>query len=342
MKPSDTDFAPYDDSFFDEEDASGAGHSVPPADTGLIGFERTTTAVSQLLASRRPPHAILLTGPQGIGKATFASDLATRLLASPDADAARLMAQQAHPDFRRLMREERKDGKLAQAITVEQVRGALEFAGKTSSIAAKRVILIDAMEDMNRNAANALLKALEEPPAAVTFLCVTHAPGRLLPTIRSRCAVVDCPPLTTEQAQTVIRTRNPQADSGTVRDLTAKLGPRPGLILRLLDDGADEAIAFQSSLHREPQAISAEGIERLSTAATALSPASRNTLFSLHQAWLLDQLRRAPFSGRLQQVAQRAQADFAETRALNLDEKALWFRLMTDAGSALAAVRRAA
>ena len=162
----------------------------------------------------RLPHALLLTGPAGIGKGAFARHVAQALLCEhpqPDqrpcgqCEACHWFAQQAHPDFRGLRpdSEEASEGKSAarklEVIKIEAVRGVIDFAYLSSHRGGRRVILIEPAEAMNLNAANALLKVLEEPPGDVVFLLVSHALQKLLPTLRSRCRIF---PLTApDQAQ---------------------------------------------------------------------------------------------------------------------------------------------
>ena len=143
-------------------------------------------------------HAWLLCGPEGVGKATFAYRAARRLLgaapdpsrgllgARPDDPVSRLVSAQSHPDLLVLERLV-ENGKIKKSISVDQARDLPEFFSKSPSQAQARVAIIDAADDLNMNAANALLKVLEEPPEHGVLLLVTHAPGRLLATIRSRC-----------------------------------------------------------------------------------------------------------------------------------------------------------
>ncbi len=143
-------------------------------------------------------HAWLLCGPEGIGKATFAYRAARSLLgarsdlsrgplgASPGDPVSQLISAQSHPDLLALERLT-EGGKTKKSISVDQARDLPEFFSKSPSQAPYRVAIIDAADDLNPNAANALLKVLEEPPERGVLFLVTHAPGRLLPTIRSRC-----------------------------------------------------------------------------------------------------------------------------------------------------------
>ncbi len=168
--------------------------------------------------SGRVHHAWLITGPRGIGKASLAYRIARFVLAggqgepglfgpempqtlhiAPDDQATRLIAQAAHPDLRVIERgwdEKRK--KRRGEIVVEDVRDLGAFLAMTASLGGWRVVIVDAADEMNRNAANALLKNLEEPPTKTVVLMVAHAPARLLPTIRSRCRTLALKPLSAE------------------------------------------------------------------------------------------------------------------------------------------------
>ncbi|MEQ9607104.1 MAG: DNA polymerase III subunit delta' [Kiloniellaceae bacterium] len=164
-------------------------------------------------ASGRLPHAWLLSGPRGVGKATLAFRFARFLLApdcqggglfgdAPDSlDVAaehpvfRRVAAGGHADLMTLERGEDDKGKPRSVIPVEDVRRLLSFARMTAGEGGWRVAIVDAVDEMNRNASNALLKILEEPPPQCVLLLVSHAPGSLLPTIRSRCCQLPLAPL---------------------------------------------------------------------------------------------------------------------------------------------------
>ncbi len=210
-------------------------------------------------------HAWLLAGPQGIGKATFAQAAALRLLADamapgtlpagldvPDEHpAARLAAAGSHPDLRVLRRLAKKDkeDELARSITVDQVRSLGPFLGTMPSLSPRRVIVIDAADDLERpGASNALLKSLEEPPAGTVFLLVSHAPGRLLPTIRSRCRLLRFEPLGDDDMAAVLARALPDTDADERATLVRIGEGAPGRAIGYagLDlgaiDGAVEAI----------------------------------------------------------------------------------------------------
>lgn len=179
-------------------------------------------AAAQLLASWKSGamhHAWLLAGPRGVGKASFALAAAERLLAEAagppvtapgletpeDHPVGRLVAARSHPDFRLLERlVNEKTGNLARGISVHQVRELGELFAVTPALSPWRAVVIDSVDDLEPAAANALLKMLEEPPANCLFLLVSHVPGRLLPTIRSRCRRLEFAPLDDDAMTSVL------------------------------------------------------------------------------------------------------------------------------------------
>ena len=148
----------------------------------------------------RLPHAVLVFGPRGIGKLALAERVSQLLLCEGSGrkpcdacDACRWFAAGNHPDFRRIEPEAlwlEKPEKPSIVIKIEQVRELADFLYIRSHRAGRRVALVHPAEDMNENAANALLKGLEEPPADAVFILVSHRPAQLLPTIRSRCVAM--------------------------------------------------------------------------------------------------------------------------------------------------------
>jgi DNA polymerase-3 subunit delta' len=177
--------------------------------TSLYGNLLAKQAFSAALAGGSLHHAWLIAGPEGIGKASFAMLAARRILAGaaqpdeysipPGDRTQQLIDAGSHPDFKKLERlpkdEKKPDQGLARSITVAQVRAIEPFFSFKPTFSERRVVVIDSADDLERNGANALLKNLEEPPAGTVFLLVSHAPGRLLPTIRSRCRLLRFEPL---------------------------------------------------------------------------------------------------------------------------------------------------
>jgi DNA polymerase III subunit delta' len=166
--------------------------------TRLEGLEGAEHAFLEALERGRLHHAWLLVGPEGVGKATFAYRAARRLLgarpeaafgalgADPEDPVFRQVAGRAHPDLMVLERDD-GEGRGRKSIPVDEARALPEFFSKSPGRAAYRVAIIDTADDLNANAANAVLKTLEEPPERGVLLLVSSRPGALLPTIKSRC-----------------------------------------------------------------------------------------------------------------------------------------------------------
>ena len=168
----------------------------------IWGQDKAVEQFASAWATRKLHHAWLLAGAKGVGKASFAHAAARRVLAdaagpasnlpgiatADDHPIVKLVEAGSHPDMRRLQRlENEKTGNLARNINVGQVRSLSELLDLSPAMSEWRVAVIDSADDLEPSAANALLKMLEEPPAKTLFFLVSHAPGRLLPTIRSRC-----------------------------------------------------------------------------------------------------------------------------------------------------------
>ncbi|WP_395000824.1 AAA family ATPase [Sphingomonas sp.] len=206
----------------------------------IIGQDRAVAQFTDAMRSGALHHAWLLAGPRGVGKANFARAAAMRLLADaagppvdlPGLDTpadhriAHLLAAGSHPDYRELERLERTTGGLerttgglARNISVEQVRSLGDLLGATPFLSPWRAVVIDAADDLEPSGANALLKMLEEPPAKCLFLLVAHNPGRLLPTIRSRCRRLDFQTLDDDAMTSILIRELP----GTSMDEIARL-----------------------------------------------------------------------------------------------------------------------
>jgi DNA polymerase-3 subunit delta' len=237
--------------------------------TSLLGHDAQAAAFLAAMRSTRLHHAWLLTGPRGLGKASFARAAALRLLAEaadselggqgldvdPGHRIATLFAAKSHPDFRLVEREpwkqdeiipeiDRKgDEPLARNIRVKQIRMLDRVLSVSPSLSSRRAIVIDSADDMERGAANALLKSLEEPPAGTVFFLVSHMPGRLLPTIRSRCRTLRFGPLSDEQMRVVLRRELPETAPDEIEALVKAGEGAPGQALRFagLDIGALDA-----------------------------------------------------------------------------------------------------
>ena len=232
----------------------------------IIGQSRAVEQFANAWRTRRLHHAWLLAGPKGVGKASFAKTAAARMLADAagpiiqadgletpsDHPIARLLAAGSHPDFRLLERLERPTGGLARNISVDQIRSLSGLLSVTPSLSPWRAIVIDAADDLEASAANALLKMLEEPPANTLFFLVSHAPGRLLPTIRSRCRRLDFERLGDDAMTSLLRR---SLSNETQADLDRIITFAEGSIGRALDIAALDL----TPLEKEAQAIIREG-----------------------------------------------------------------------------------
>jgi DNA polymerase-3 subunit delta' len=211
----------------------------------IHGHSRAVEQITTAWHSRTMHHAWLLAGPRGVGKATFAQAAVRRILAEaagPPVDLpgletpaehpiVRLVDAGSHPDLRILERLERPTGGLARNISVDQVRTLAPLFGSTPFMSAWRAVIVDSADDLEAPAANALLKMLEEPPANCLFLLVSHTPGRLLPTIRSRCRKLDFAPLDDDAMTSVLAEQLPSANSAERSRLIASAEGSPGRAL---------------------------------------------------------------------------------------------------------------
>jgi DNA polymerase-3 subunit delta' len=202
----------------------------------LIGHETQVAAFLEALHSGRMHHAWLLAGPKGVGKRVFAECAALRLLAEqgeglavpPGHPAEALMAARSHPDHRLLAPP--ADSKTGQ-ILVDDVRALGEFMHSFPALGNWRTLIVDPIDGMNKSSANAFLKELEEPRGRTVYFLVSHAPGRLLPTIRSRCRMLRFAPLSDGDCTKALRAALPDADPETLAALVAVADGSPGTAL---------------------------------------------------------------------------------------------------------------
>jgi len=222
----------------------GAAH--PRETLRLTGQDAPLDIVSRALRSGRPPQAWLMCGPPGVGKATMAYRIARYLLAygaTPEGPedlsvpandpVTQQVSAGSHPGLLVLKRGLNDAGKLMTVLGVDEMSRLNAFFGMTSGAGGWRVVIIDTADDMNDNAANALLKLLEEPPKRAMLLLLTHTPGRLLPTIRSRCQRLLLRPLSEPEMQTELAQLLPDASAEERAALAQLAGGSLGAALRL-------------------------------------------------------------------------------------------------------------
>jgi DNA polymerase-3 subunit delta' len=218
----------------------------------IVGQDRAVEQFASAWATRKLHHAWLLAGPKGVGKASFAHAAARRVLAEAagapldgkglisddEHPIVKLVEAGSHPDMRHLVRlVNEKTGNLNRNIKVDQVRELGEFLSMTPALSPWRVAVIDTIDELEPSGANALLKMLEEPPPNTLFFLVSHAPGRLLPTIRSRCRRLDFTNLD-DDAMTSILTREASDLGGAERQrIVAMSGGSAGRALAFAELG---------------------------------------------------------------------------------------------------------
>ena len=239
----------------------------------LIGHDEAWREWHSALGSARMHHAWILTGLKGLGKAQFARAAAAQLVAEPGIKQPPIEMHPdilipEHPPENKEEVKKREDGqpyKRKRSIPIDEVRTLQRRLTTRPTLGNRRVVIIDPADDLEKNAANALLKSLEEPPEGTFFLLVTHRLGRLLPTLRSRCRVLRFTPLADDQIEAILRESAPGADAATRAAAIAAAEGSPGaalefvaqdlgklhqLMLRLIAEG-DEHFALRGALAEE-------------------------------------------------------------------------------------------
>lgn len=209
----------------------------------FIGQEAAWQEWLAAIASERMHHAWLLSGAKGLGKRAFARAAAAELVREPG---GKLPEAASHPDIHILDHlpanddeaKKKAEGKPFQTkrnITIDQVRQMQHRLVTRPTMGNRRAIIIDPADDLEKNAVNALLKSLEEPPTGTYFLLIAHQPGRLLPTIRSRCRILRFAALAPEELDAVIRRDVPEADADARAAAIAASHGSPGVALNFVE-----------------------------------------------------------------------------------------------------------
>lgn len=225
----------------------------------LTGHDHAWQEWREAMASPRMHHAWILAGQQGIGKGSFAREAAAQLVAEPGVPQPAIAA---HPDIHLLdhlpdnddeakKRDEGLPYKVKRNISVDQIRRMQLRLNTRPTLGSRRVIIIDPADDMEKGAVNALLKSLEEPPVGTYFLLVAHRPGRLLPTIRSRCRSLRFAPLADAAVDAILRKDAPEANAETRAAAVAAAQGSPGVALGFVGEGLSKAHGLMLRLMRE-------------------------------------------------------------------------------------------
>ncbi|MEP9369817.1 DNA polymerase III subunit delta' [Xanthobacter sp. VNH20] len=332
-----------------------AGALHPREQTLLFGHEAVEADLLGDWRSGRFPHALLIGGAEGIGKATLAYRIARFVLsgaqAGPDRHdfaidvhhpVARQVAALTHPDLLAIRRvPEAGEDKIPTMIPAEMVRRVRMFFGATASSGGWRVCIVDAVDDLNAAGANALLKTLEEPPPRSLFLLVTHAPGRVLPTIRSRTRLVrlrELRPRDVLAALDHLKEEIPDLDPARLPQAAEASGGsvRRALILAR-GEGMEVRAATLRLLDQLPQARPEE-----MHALGARLQGDRGDGFDLFVEAVSDWIAQTATGGqwergrlvRLGEVWEKVRRAAGEADTFNLDRKALVFRIFTELAEA--------
>ncbi len=309
------------------------GLPLPEQRQAALGHDAARSTVLSQLAEGRLPGAIMLHGPQGIGKATLAFELASAILAATGDEPANRVREQvaalSHPNLSLLRRRPKDSKSFYSVIRVEDVRDLREALHHTRGRAGHRIAILDSIDDCNASAANALLKTLEEPPAETTFLLISHRPGQLLPTIRSRCHNLALRPLADHLLKAVIVETLPQLDQPTLERAVHLAGGRPRRAFETFALGEESPVGALLLWLKRPEAmpISAELQLADVLGADAQGPAmsfAREILMD----WLAAEIREAAVQvvdrRRLASATElwdKANALLSEADSVNLDMK---------------------
>jgi DNA polymerase-3 subunit delta' len=320
------------------------GVPEPSETPRLVGHTQVAGMLAAAYRTGKLPHALILAGPLGIGKATLAFHLAHHLLKHPDFGAApdtlsvpdpasslfRQIATGAHPSVLHLTRPANdKTKSFKTVLTVDEVRKVSRFLSMTSHDGSYRVVIVDPADDMNTNAANALLKNLEEPPARTLFILIVHAPGSLLPTIRSRCQMVRLAPLANDELMSVLEGMEPAPpdDPAARAALAERAGGSARSAILLTQYGGLEIAGALDALvaARKPEVA---GAHRL---AEAVAGRDQSIQFDIFNRRALDLLSAAASDAALAGDLARAKAlseawhealnTISEAETFNLDKK---------------------
>ncbi len=293
------------------ESADSAFAWPPPRENPhLVGHGAAAGALVEAWGSGRLAHAWLIAGPRGIGKATLAYRFARFVLAGGEGIDGLAMASE-HPVFRRIAAGGHSDlavierglgdrGRLRAEIVVDDVRKANAFLSLTAGEGGWRVVIVDAADEMNRNAANALLKRLEEPPSRVLFLLVSHAPSRMPATLRSRCRLLSLAPLPAPALDGLLADAMPGLPAAERRVLGLLAEGSPGRAAALAEQGGVALYRRLIGIVGALPALDARPLHQLADGLSGRDGVDRMRTLSELILWWLGRSIRAAARGELE------------------------------------------
>ncbi len=309
------------------------GLPLPEQRQKALGHDAVRDAILAQLAERRLPGAILLHGPQGVGKATLAFELAAAILtATGDEPLERVHEQIAalsHPNLSVLRRRLKDSKSYYTVIRVEEVRDLRAALHHTRGRAGHRIAVIDSIDDCNPAAANALLKTLEEPPPETLFFLISHRPGSLLPTIRSRCHNLALRPLPDAVLRDIVSAERPGLDAATLDRAVQLANGRPRRAFETLALEENSAVGALQLWLRQPDAAPIAAELQLADALGS-DPQGPDMSFAREMLadWMAEEMRQSALTGgdrrRLASATElwdKAHALLAEADSVNLDMK---------------------
>jgi DNA polymerase-3 subunit delta' len=319
----------------------------PRATAALIGQAGAENVLLAAYRSGRVPHAFLIVGGKGIGKATLAYRTARFVLGHPDPAAAEVKAATSlavdpeHPVARRIAAQAQGDllvlertfndkGVLRQQIAVDDVRRTVSFFGSTAGEGGWRIAIVDAVDELNRSGANALLKVLEEPPQRTLLLLVSHSAARVPPTLRSRCRILTLRPLSADEVALALAAATGRAASDP--EIAAAAAAADGSVERAAAFLDEDALALRQAaldeLERLP-AVDSNALHALGDALAGTEPQPLTAFVDTVNVWLSQRLDGNPAEiGRMARLAEaweRINQAARDVETYNLERKPLVF-----------------